>query len=239
MEPRGGAVASSARADDAFDDRIAAWLERTDPVMAWLGVLFALVVGFQLAVQVRPPVGLALDVVGWVIWGIFVIDLLAKLAVAPAKGKFLRRHWLMVLGLVLPTLRLFSFFRLMSVGRAFPAARVLTTSYRSVGTARRLFRSRLGYLAGLSVIATVALAELAYLFESGRDGTLPTFSDALVWSASVVVGMQADPVPATRLGQLLMIVGFAVGLVLVASLAGTIGSFLLEARDERQSAPPS
>jgi len=229
-------VAFHDQADDEFEDRLAAWLDRTDPAMAWLGVLFGLLVGFQLAVQVRPPVGLALDIAGWVIWSIFVLDFVAKLALAPAKKTFLRRHWLQALGLLLPTLRLFSFLRLVRLGRAFPTARVLATSYRSVGTAHRLFRSRLGYLSALSVIAMVALAELAYVFESGADGTLPTFPDALVWSASVVVGMQADPLPATGLGQLIMIVGFVVGLVLIASLAGTIGAFLFDARGERESA---
>jgi hypothetical protein len=139
-------------------------------------------------------------------------------------------------GLLLPTLRVLSFLRLVRLGRALPAARVLTTSYRTVGTARRLLRSRLGYLSGLSVIAVIALAEIAYVFEGGPEGTQAGFVDSLVWSASVVIGMQADPVPATRPGQLVMLAGFAVGLVLVASLAGSLGAFLLDGRRERDPA---
>src|SRR5689334_21617382 len=83
--------------------------ERTDPMMAWLGVLFALLVGFQLAVRVKPPMGRALDVAGWLIWAVFVVDFAVKLLLAPSKTLFVRRHWLQLLGLLLPTLRLFSF----------------------------------------------------------------------------------------------------------------------------------
>lgn len=145
---------------DGFDGWLAAVAERTDPVMAWLGVIFALLVGFQLVAQVQPPVSRALDVAGWLIWAVFLLDFVVKLALAPKRLRFLRRHWLQLLGLLLPTLRLFSFLRLLRLGRALPAARVLTTSFRSAGTARRLLGSRLGYLGGLAVVFTIALAEL-------------------------------------------------------------------------------
>ncbi|MGN6523370.1 MAG: hypothetical protein ACTHMZ_09280 [Actinomycetes bacterium] len=202
--------------------------------MAWLGVVFALLVGFQLVAQVKPVTGTVLNGIGWAIWGVFVLDFVAKLWLAPDRSVFLRRHWFQVLGLLLPTLRLFSFLRLLRLGRALPAARVLTTSYRSAGTARRLLGSRLAYLGGLAVVATIGLAELIYLFEHRDGGVIPTFVDALIWSASLVLGMQADPVPPSRPGQLVMLAGFATGLVLIATLAGTLGSFLLEGRDERR-----
>ncbi|MDP8971274.1 MAG: hypothetical protein M3N52_12430 [Actinomycetota bacterium] len=226
------------RSEADYETWLARLVERTDPLMAWLGLLFALLLGFQLAVAVQPSVGRALDAAVWIIWAIFVVDFGAKLVLAPAKGRFLRRHWFQVLGLLLPTLRLLSFLRLVRLGRAFPAARVLTTSYRSAGTARRLLRSRLAYLTGLSVAVMVALAELGYVFESGRGGTLSTFPEALFWAASLVLGMQADPVPATWPGRFVMLAGFATGLVLIATLAGSLGAFLLEGRHERATSGP-
>ena len=48
--------------------------------------------------------------------------------------------------------------------------------------------------------------------------------------------MQGDPVPASVGGRLVMLACFGVGLVLIASLAGTVGAYLLEERRERQ--PP-
>ena len=54
-----------------------------------------------------------------------------------------------------------------------------------------------------------------------------------MWTLSVVVGQQGDPVPATRPGRWVMVAEFATGVVFIAALAGLIGSFLLENRQER------
>ncbi|MDQ3066056.1 MAG: hypothetical protein M3R12_02730, partial [Actinomycetota bacterium] len=84
------------------------WLEkateRSDPFMAWLGIVFALLVGYELAVE---PGGARATVVlfaGWAIWAVFALEFLARLRLAPAKLRFLRRNWLQALGLLIPTL---------------------------------------------------------------------------------------------------------------------------------------
>ncbi|MDP8942641.1 MAG: ion transporter [Actinomycetota bacterium] len=217
--------------EDDFD----AWLEevtdRADPFMAWLGLVFALIVGYQLAAEPSPAASRALDVAGWAIWAVFVAEFAAKLWLAPRRLRFLRRHWLQALALAVPTLRVLRFLRLVRLGRALPAARVLSSSYRTAGTARRVLRSRLGYLAAVSSIVALAIAELELLIEGDAAGAERAFSslpDALVWSLSVVVAMQGDPVPTTLVGRMVMLVGFAFGLIIVASLAGSLGAFLVE-----------
>ncbi|HEX5542978.1 MAG TPA: ion transporter [Micromonospora sp.] len=221
------------RSDTDFESWLARLTDRIDPFMAWLGAVFALLVGFQLTVKVRPPVRLALDITTWAIWAAFVAEYLIKFWLAPAKREFLRRHWLQAFGLILPALRVLSFFRLAWLGRALPATRVLASSQRGAHTARRILRSRLGYLSALAVIVIIGSAELAYLFE--RRWTLRTFPDALVWAGMVVIGMQADPVPATRPGQVVMLFGFASGLVLIATLAGSLAAFLFEGIREQEA----
>ena len=202
--------------------------------MAWLGVLFALLVGFELAVSLNEPASFALSVAGWTIWSVFVLEFVAKLALAPRRGRFLRRHWVQAVALLVPTLRVLGFLRLMRLGRALPAARVLSSSYRSVGTAGRLVRSRLGYLGALTIVATVAVAQLAYLFENDVPaGAVRSFGDSILWALSVVLAGQGDPVPATPGGRIVMVAGFAFGVVVVAALAGMIGAFLVDERRER------
>ncbi|MDQ3669060.1 MAG: ion transporter [Actinomycetota bacterium] len=224
-------------AEDAFDVWVERITERADPFMAWLGIVFALLVGYELAVELRGPVARALEIAGWAIWAVFLLEFAAKVSLAPRKLRFLRRHWLQLLMLALPALRVLRFLRLLRLGRALPAGRVVSASYRSAGTAKRLARSRLGYLAGLSVIGAIALAELAFLLERGeRDGAFDSFADALLWSFSTVLALQADPVPTSVGGRIAMLVGFALGLVLVASLAGTVGAYLIDERRERAEA---
>lgn len=221
------------RDEAGYERWLAHQTERLDPVMAFLGIVFTLIVAFQLA---DPGLSAgwsdAFDVATWALWGIFVVDFLAKVVAAPSTLGFLRRHWLTVVMLLVPTLRLLRFAALLRVGRALPAARVVSTSYRATGVARTLVRSRTSFLAAVTAVATLAVAQLAWLFERSHD-TFETFGDALLWSAGAVVGTQGDPIPESAGGRLLMIAAFAVGLVLVATLAGTVGAFLLEDRRAR------
>jgi voltage-gated potassium channel len=207
--------------------------QRLDPLMAFLGIVFTLIVAFQFAEpQLSPGWARGLDVSVWVLWAVFVVDFLAKLVAAPSTPRFLRRHWLTVAMLLVPTLRLLRFAALLRIGRALPAARVVSTSYRATGVARRLLGSRTAFLSAVAAVVTLAVAELAWLAERGH-GTFETFGDALLWAASTVIATQGDPVPQSPVGRLVMLAGFAVGLVLVATLAGTVGAYLLEERRER------
>jgi voltage-gated potassium channel len=223
------------RSEADFEDWLADVTERLDPFMAWLGVVFALLVGYELAVELDDAAARAVSIAGWVIWGVFALEFGVKLWLAPRRRRFLKRHWLQVAGLLIPTLRILRFVRLVRLGRALPAARVLSASYRGLAPARQLLRSRLGYLAAVSIVVAVAAAELAYLFERDRsDSAFDSFGDALVWGFSTVLALQADPVPQSVGARIVMLVGFGFGLVIVASLAGTVGAFLVEGRRERE-----
>ncbi|HSI79219.1 MAG TPA: ion transporter [Solirubrobacterales bacterium] len=226
------------RTEGDFDRWVAAATERADPFMAWLGVVFALVVGYDVAVDLRPGASRALEVTAWAIWAVFAFEFAAKLWLAPRRLHYVRRHWWQPLLLALPFLRVLSFLRLVRAGRALPASRVLSSSYRVAGTARYLFRSRLAYLGAISTVSAIAIAELAYVFERDVEGSVfGSFGDALLWAGATVIGLQGDPVPESVGGQVAMIVGFVIGLIVVASLAGVIGSFLIEERRERASSP--
>lgn len=223
------------RSEDEFETWLAGVTERLDPFMAWLGLMFALLVGYELAVELSPATQRALTTAGWVIWAVFATEFAAKLWLAPKRLRFLSRHWLQAAALLIPTLRALRFLRLVRLGRALPAARVLSASYRGLAPARQLLRSRVGYLAAASAAVAVAASELAYLFERDRrDAAFESFGDALVWGFATVLALQADPVPESAGARVVMIAGFAFGLVIVASLAGTVGAFLLDERRERE-----
>jgi voltage-gated potassium channel len=208
-------------------------MERADPFMAWLGVMFALLVGFDIAAEPAQPWDRIIDWVGWAIWALFALEFGLQLWFAPRRGRYLKRHWWQPPMIILPTLRVFRFFRLVRLGRAFPAGRVVSSSYRAAGTAKVLLRSRTGYLAALATVGTIAAAELVYLFERDEGGVFDHFGEALLWSLAAVLAMQGDPVPTSVGGQLAMIFAFLVGLVVIAALAGTVGAYLVDERRER------
>lgn len=239
--PGQGTPRRIARHDDerAFDVWVERVTERADPAMAWLGVLFALVVGYELAVDVSPGTASALRWAGWAIWAVFLLEFAAKLWIAPSRLRFVRRHWLQALALLVPTLRVLRMLRLLRLGRALPVARVASTSYRSFGTARHLAGSRIAYLAGVTTIVTIGIAQLVYVLERNEgDRAFDSFGETLLWSAAVVFGQQAEPVPASVAGRIVMNLGFLLGLTVMAALAGTLGAWFVDARREQQEHPP-
>ncbi|HEV2752879.1 MAG TPA: ion transporter [Solirubrobacteraceae bacterium] len=222
-----------------FESWLSEALEATDPVMAWLGVVWALVVGYELAVELSPGVQRVLAVVGWLVWAVFLVELIAHVYVAPRRLRYLRRHPVQLVGVLVPALRVLRFARLLRLGRALPAARVVTSSYRVAGTARRLLRSRLGYIGALSAVVMVALAELAYLFErDAADPAFDSFTDAVLWAVAVVVAGQGDPVPSSLGAHVAMLAGFAWGVAVFATVAGALGAFFVDERRERASGEP-
>ena len=227
--------ARAARDEAGYERWLASMSERLDPALGLLGIVFALLAAFELADPgLSRPWERILTAATLVIWAVFLADFAVKVALAPSATAFLRRHWLAVLMLLVPALRVLRLGALLRLGRALPAARVISTSYRASGVARDLLRSRAGYLGGVGAIVTLAAAQLAWLAERDEE-TFATFGDALLWAASTVIAMQGDPVPVTVVGRLVMLAGFAVGLVLIASLAGTVGAYLLEDRREREA----
>lgn len=209
--------------------------DATDPVMSWLAIMFALAVLAQFALATNHA---SQPVINWVVtalWVVFLVDFALKFALAPRKLAYLRHHWLQALMLAAPFLRALSVVRLARIGRLLPAARVVSASYRSAGTARQLVRGRIAYLAGLSSIAVVGIGELVYVVDGGPGTDFPTLSSAMLWSAATVLGMSPTITPKPALAQLVMLLGFVAGLVVITALAGVLGSFLVESRTERAS----
>lgn len=213
-------------------ERLAAVLERRlDIPMAVLAVVWAGLVAYELiAPRDQREV---LVVAGNVIWVLFVVELLVKLAVSGHPLRFLRRHWPSVLFLVLPLLRVLRAFRALRLVRVLPLGRVVGSSYRAVGTARVLLTGRLSFLLAATVVAVFGSGQLVFVLERGRQGALTSLGDALWWSANLSIAANMVYEPVTLAGRLLAIVLSIYALVVFASLAGTIGTYFLEARQER------
>lgn len=213
-------------------ERAAALLERRlDIPMAVLAAVWAGLVAYELIAprEVLP----ALTVAGNVIWAIFAVELLAKLIVSGRPGRFLVRHWPSVLFLLLPALRLLRVIRAMRALRVLPAARVLGSSYRAVGTARGLLAGRLQFLLAATAVVAFGSGQLLFVLERGREGAITSLGDALWWSANLAVSATLISEPVTLVGRMLAIVLSAYAIVVFASVAAALGAFFVESRQER------
>jgi voltage-gated potassium channel len=215
-------------------ERLATLVERRlDVPMAVLAAVWAALVAYEL---IAPRADVAwLTVTSNVIWGIFAVELVAKLVVSGHPLRFLRRHWPSVLFLVLPVLRILRVTRALRLVRVLPASRVVGSSYRAVGTARGLLAGRLQFLVATTAVVVFGSGQLLFVLERGRDGALTSLGDALWWAANLGISASLVHEPVTLAGRLLAITLSAYSIVVFASLAATVGAFFVESRQERAS----
>src|SRR5687767_2240816 len=86
--------------------RLAAWLDTPMLLLGfvWLGLL---------VLELTRGLSRSLEVLGIVIWVIFILDFLVRLVLAPERGQYLKSQWLTVVSLVVPA------FRALRIVRAF------------------------------------------------------------------------------------------------------------------------
>jgi voltage-gated potassium channel len=226
-------LAADPDAEPTSRERAAALLEeRLDIPMAVLAVVWAGLVAYELVAPAtqRDELGL----IGTAIWVVFGVEFAAKLWVSRHPLRFLRRRWPSLLFLVLPALRLLRVLRAARALRLLPAARVMGSSYRAIGTARSLLGGRLAFLSATSAVAVFSGGQLLFLVEGRRQDA--SLADALWWSANLALSGNAVFEPATALGRLLSVVLSVYAMVVFASVAGSLGAFFIESRAERASA---
>lgn len=172
-----------------------------------------------------------LDVLGITIWGLFILDFGAKFFLAPRKLVYLKQHWLTVLALVLPALRV---LRVVNVVKALQTTRavrglrllrVMTRTNRGMhALAASVNRRGFGYVVGLTTIVMLIGAAGMYAFESEvSESSLTDYGAALWWTAMVMTTMGSDYFPKTPEGRvlcfLLALYAFAVFGYVTATLA--------------------
>ena len=87
--------------------------------------LIALAMIWLVLVIVDITVGLSTPLlwVNYVIWGIFIVDFVMRLIIAPDRWRYLRSNWLTALSLAVPALRIFRALQFLRAARALRLAR--------------------------------------------------------------------------------------------------------------------
>lgn len=183
--------------------RLESWLETPMVVLAfvWLGLLVGELVWGQL---------IAFEVLGTIIWVIFILDFAVKVFLAPDKAAYIRRSWLTVLALLVPALRILRVFwavrllRIARVGRGLRLLRVVSSLNRGMrALGATLQRRGFGYVILLTLLVLLAGSAGMYAFENQKPGGLNTYWEALWWTAMVMTTMGSQYWPQTFEGRLL------------------------------------
>src|SRR5688572_30878891 len=85
-------------------ERLEGWLETPMIVLGfiWLALLI---------VELRWGLNPFLEIAGTVIWGIFILDFVVRLIIAPYKLSYVKSNWLTVIALIIPAFRILRMLR--------------------------------------------------------------------------------------------------------------------------------
>lgn len=203
--------------------RLGDWLETPMLILAF--VWLALLVGELILGE-----SLAFEVIGTIIWVIFIIHFVVEFILAPRKLPYLKKSWLTALSLLVPALRIFRIFRvvrllrLARVGRGLRLFRVVTSLNRGMRALRAALERRgFGYIILLTILVIFAGAAGMYAFERGIPDGLNTYGEAVWWTAMIMTTLGSQYWPQTLegrvLGYLLALYAFGIFGYVTATLA--------------------
>lgn len=182
-------------------------------------MIFLVAYSIEVIADLTERQSLALDVVIWAIWALFIVDYVMNLVLAERRLHWFTRHLHELVILALPVVRPLRLLRLLA----------LLKLMRNL--AGQAFRGRIvTYVLTSAVLITYvgALAELD-AEQDAAGSNIRNFGDALWWAATTITTVgYGDHYPVTFVGRVvaggLMIGGIAVLGVITASLA----SWLIE-----------
>ncbi|WP_329341293.1 potassium channel family protein [Streptomyces sp. NBC_00663] len=165
-------------------------------------------------------------------WALFAVDYAVRWRLSGLRLRFVRKHWLDTVVLVLPLLR------------PLRVVKVYEAVQRRHGRPRLALHARVIFYAGLSTVLLGFAGSLAvYQQERGATGsTMRTFGDALWWTCATLATVgYGDVSPVTPRGRLIAVGVMAVGLALLAAVTGTFASWLLQvfSREDDERPPGS
>ena len=153
------------------------------------------------------------------IWAIFATDLAVKLAIAPRRLEYARRHWLEVLVVLVP------------IARPLRLLQIIVFGSRAYRGALRL--ARVDFLVAYAVGLVLISATLVMSAERGHNPGLDTFPDALWWSIATVTTVgYGDVVPVTQAGRAFAYMLMIGGIGLFGALTANFASILVKSGDD-------
>jgi voltage-gated potassium channel len=202
---------------------------------AWLGLFIV-----ELVWGLTP----ILEAIGTTIWIAFILDFIIKFILAPRKFSYIKHHWLIVLSLMIPALRIFRIMRVIQPLQSIHGIRGFQLLRITIGTNRgmRLFgasfqRRGFSYVAGLTVIVTLIGSAGMYAFECEvPNGIITDYGIALWWTAMVMTTIGSDYFPKTAEGRILCFFLALYAVVVFGYLTATLATFFIDRDAESDDA---
>ena len=176
----------------------------------------------------------SLEVISIVIWGMFIVDFLLSVLIAPDKKLFLKRNLITMISLLIPAFRMLRIFRILRLLRGLRLAKVLTSLNRSMRILTGTMRRRgVVYVLILTLIIVFVGAAGMYAFEQSVNRGFASYGDAVWWTAMVVITVGSDYWPRSPEGRVLTYLLALYGFAVLGYITATIATFFLGQDDQR------
>ncbi len=211
------------------------WVEI--PMMVLVLVMIVTII-IPLVVHLPDETHLTLEIIDWIIWAIFALELSIRTYLSPKRLIYLRNNWLDLLVVLLPILRIFRVFRAARLLRILRFGRVLALFGKFTQEIKTILaRHHLHYILvvfiGLIAIGSV----LIYHFDQGVIGGNENLTDS-IWLAIVNAfsGGFANIYPAGPEARGISILLILFGTVIVSYFTASLASYFTEKEQDIEQA---
>jgi voltage-gated potassium channel len=173
-----------------------------------------------------PQTQTLIEVVQWVCWLAFALDLLVGLITARSKLNYLKQHPLDVAAVFLPFLRPLRLMRVLSFG-GLAIQKVVVGRQFAITLKVAIASIFLAYIAAVQVTIS----------ERGVEGSnIKNFGDGLWWAVTTVTTVgYGDRFPVTTEGRLLAVLLMVAGISLVGVITASVASWFVQMSVNEQS----
>lgn len=202
------------------------WQRFTEWPMIAISVVFLVAYAWRVLGDMPASRDRVQEAIMWSAWALFAVDYIVSLVLARRRWRWFWAHLLDLFIVVLPMLRPLRLLRLLSLVRTF---------HQFAGSALRgrVLMYVTSYGTVLVLIASLAVLDAE---QNAAHSEIHSFGQALWWACATITTVgYGDVVPVTFAGRLVGVALMLGGIGIIATVAGTLSSWLVQNVSERES----
>ena len=194
------------------------------PILTALAVLFLIAFSIPAFVtDLTDQARSAIEIIQWVCWLAFALDLILGLATSRDKKEYLLKHPLEIASVLLPFLRPLRLMRVISFG---------SLAMQKIAMGKQ-FAITVKVAVTAVFVSYIAAVQITISERSVEGSNIKTFGDGLWWAITTVTTVgYGDRFPTTTEGRILAVMLMLVGISLVGVITASVASWFVRLSQE-------